>query len=180
MEQTKLVNLDLSATKGTKIQVNGDPDSSFTLNLSDFGIYNRLKDGLGQLYEVFASMKTEMGEIAQNSDSEVDASIDETLPDETGVIEEDEEKAEANSQKLIEAMREADIKMRGIVDYIFSAPVSEVCAPDGYMFDLFEGQLRFEYIINAITKLYANNINAEYFKLKSRINSKLPHYVTGK
>lgn len=173
MAETKLVNLDLSATKGTTVQVNGDPDKKFTLNLSDFGIYNRLTDGLNQLYDLFASMKDEMAEIAQNTDTETEQGEGDLLP-------EDDNKAEGNALKLLEVMKTMDSKMRNIVDYIFSAPVSDVCVPDGYMFDLFEGQLRFEYVINAITKLYENNINAEYYKLKSRINNKLPQYVKGK
>lgn len=166
MEQTKVVNLDLSATKGTTVQVNGDPNAQFTLNLSDFGIYARLTDGLDKLYNTFAELKNKMGDIA-TSDA-----------DEASVESEDEELTDETNDKFIDTMKEADAQMRGIVDYIFSAPVSDVCAPDGYMFDLFEGQLRFEYIINAITKLYENNINAEFYKVKARVNSKLPHYVT--
>lgn len=162
MEQTKVLNLDLSATKGTVIQVNSDPNAKFTLNLSDFGIYNRLTDGLNQLYDLFSNLKDEMGSIAENE-----------YPD-------DEAKEEANAQKLLEVMKTMDGKMRNIVDYIFSAPVSDVCAPDGYMFDIFEGQLRFEYIINALTKLYENNINSEFYKVKARVNGKLPQYVKGK
>lgn len=151
-----ILNLDLSATKGTVIQVNGDPDTQIVLNLSDFGIYDRLKEGLTQLYDVFVELKDKMGEEAQAEDPE---------GDDSGV------------PKFIEAMKESDAKMRGIIDYIFSSPVSEVCAPNGYMFDIFEGQLRFEYIINAITKLYESNINKEFYNIKSRINSKLPQYV---
>jgi len=152
-----ILNLDLSATKGTVIHVNGDPDAQIVLNLSDFGIYNRLKEGLTQLYDVFVELKDKMGEKAQAEDPEDD--------DDSG------------TPKFIEAMQESDAKMRGIIDYIFSSPVSEVCAPNGYMFDIFEGQLRFEYIINAITKLYESNINKEFYNIKSRINSKLPQYA---
>ena len=155
-----ILNLDLSATKGTTIQVNGDPNAKFTLNLSDFGIYDRLTDGLNQLYDLFTKLKTEMGTIA-----------------ETEVPEDAEEGSEEDAKKFISVMKDMDEKMRNIVDYIFSAPVSDVCAPNGYMFDLFEGQLRFEYIINALTKLYENNINKEFYKVKSRINNKLPKYV---
>lgn len=155
-----ILNLDLSATKGTTIQVNGDPNAKFTLNLSDFGIYDRLTDGLNQLYDLFTELKTEMGTIA-----------------ETEVPEDAEAGSEEDAKKFISVMKDMDGKMRNIVDYIFSAPVSDVCAPNGYMFDLFEGQLRFEYIINALTKLYENNINKEFYKVKSRINNKLPKYV---
>lgn len=159
MEQAKVINLDLSATRGTKIQVDGNPDKSFTLNLSDFGIYNRMKDGIQQLYDLFESLKEKMGSKAE-----------EEIPEGT------EESTEATN-RLLEVMEEMDKKMRATMDYIFSAPVSDVCAPDGYMFDLFDGQLRFEHILNALTSLYEKNVNREYYNLKSRINNKLPGYV---
>jgi len=158
MEQ-KVLNLDLSSTKGTKIQVDGNPDKSFTLNLSDFGVYNRMQDGLKQLYDTFAELKTKMGDTAESEEP-----VDESGED---------------ISKFLDVMKEMDLKMRNIMDYIFSAPVSEVCAPEvsGYMFDVIDGELRFEHIINALTKLYENNINKEYYALKSRIDKKLPAYV---
>lgn len=158
--ENNVINLNLSATKGTTVQVNGDPNASFVLNLSDFGIYARLTDGLEQLYELFVELKTKMGEVAENEEPV-----------------ESEEVSGDDASKFIDIMKEMDGKMRNIVDYIFSAPVSDVCAPNGYMFDLFEGQLRFEYIINELTKLYEQNINKEFYKVKSRINEKLPNYV---
>ena len=158
-----ILNLDLSATKGTIIQVNGDPNARITLNLADFGIYNRLKDGLEQLYDLFIELKEKMGDVAESDAPE--------NPDEG---------SDEDAIKFINVMQDMDKKMRNIVDYIFSSPVSEVCAPDGYMFDVFEGQLRFEYIINAITKLYESNINKEFYNLKSRINNKLPQYAKKK
>lgn len=159
MEQAKVINLDLSATKGTKIQVNGNPEASFTLNLSDFGIYNRMKDGIQQLYDLFESLKEKMGNKAEEETPEgTDENTDTTTP-------------------ILEVMAEMDKKMRDTMDYIFSAPVSDVCAPEGYMFDLFDGQLRFEHILNALTSLYEKNVNREYYNLKSRIDNKLPGYV---
>ena len=159
MEQAKVINLDLSATKGTKIQVNGNPEASFTLNLSDFGIYNRMKDGIQQLYDLFESLKEKMGNKAEEETPEgADENTDTTTP-------------------ILEVMAEMDKKMRDTMDYIFSAPVSDVCAPEGYMFDLFDGQLRFEHILNALTSLYEKNVNREYYNLKSRIDNKLPGYV---
>lgn len=162
MEQTKVLNLDLSATKGTKIQVDGNPDNSFTLNLSDLSIYNRMQDGIQQLYDTFNELKTKMGETAETEPAD-DASDDDI-------------------SKFLDVMKEMDAKMRATMDYIFSAPVSEVCAPEGkgYMFDVINGELRFEIIINALTKLYENNINKEYYALKSRIDRKLPDYAKRK
>lgn len=163
MEQAKVINLDLSSTKGTTIQVNGDPEKSFVLNLSDFSIYNRLKDGIEQLYDLFDSLNEKMGTTAEEENPEVSTAEGEEPKDTTG--------------PLLEVMQEMDKQMRATMDYIFSAPVSDVCAPDGYMFDLFDGQLRFEHILNALTSLYEKNVNREYYNLKSRINNKLPGYV---
>ena len=159
--QEQVLHLDLSATAGKKVIIDNDETRSFRLNTSDFSIYNRLKEGLIRLYDVLTNMKKAVGEIAESED----------------IAETDNENGDIFNDKMGDTMRDADAEMRSIIDFIFNAPVSAVCAPDGYMFDLFEGQLRFEYIINAITKLYENNINAEFYKVKSRINAKLPSYV---
>lgn len=157
--QEQVLHLDLSSTAKKKVVVNGNDKDVFYINTSDFGIYDRLKQGMNKLFEALTCIKNKLGDIAE-TEVEDENNEEDVLPD-----------------TMIEAMKDADAEMRSIVDYIFNAPVSEVCAPDGYMFDTFEGQLRFEYIINAITKLYENNINAEFYKLKNRINSKLPAYV---
>lgn len=157
--QEQVLHLDLSSTAKKKVVVNGNDKDVFYINTSDFGIYDRLKQGMNKLFEALTHIKNKLGDIAE-TEVEDENNEEDVLPD-----------------TMIEAMKDADAEMRSIVDYIFNAPVSEVCAPDGYMFDTFEGQLRFEYIINAITKLYENNINAEFYKLKNRINSKLPAYV---
>lgn len=161
--QEQVLHLDLSATAGKKVVIDDDESRTFRINTSDFGIYDRLRLGMSKLYDVFATMKEKVGAVAE---SEADTDT-----------EDENEEGDAFSKILGETMKDADAEMRSIIDFIFNAPVSDACAPDGYMFDLFDGQLRFEYIINAITKLYENNINAEFYKIKSRINSKLPTYV---
>ena len=162
--QEQVLHLDLSATAGKKVVIDNDESRTFRLNTSDFSIYDRLKKGMSQLYDVLVDMRNKVGDIAE---SEVDTES-----------EDENENGEAFNDALGEVMRDADAEMRSIIDFIFNAPVSDACAPDGYMFDLFDGQLRFEYIINALTKLYENNINAEFYKVKSRISAKLPNYVT--
>jgi len=159
--QEQVLNLDLSSTKKKKVRVNGDENSVFYINTSDFGIYGRMNDGVKKLYELFVGMKTKINDVANSED----------------VDEEDENSTEVFDGKLIDVMKDTDAEMRSIIDCIFDAPVSDICAPDGYMFDVFEGQLRFEYVISAIAKLYETNLNAEFYKLKSRLNQKLPSYV---
>lgn len=157
--QEQVLNLDLRSTAKKKVTVNGDKDAAFYINPSDFGIYDRLKVGVPKLYQIFTDMRDKLKPAPESDIEDADETTDEFL------------------EKMTEVMKDADAQMRSITDEIFAAPVSDICAPDGYMFDMFEGQLRFEYIISAITRLYENNINAEFYKLKSRINAKLPSYV---
>ena len=162
--QEQVLHLDLSATAGKKVVIDNDESRTFRINTSDFSIYDRLKKGMSRLYDVLTTMRDKVGELAES-----DAVAESENENENGDI--------FDNDAISEAMRDADAEMRSILDFIFNAPVSDACAPDGYMFDLFDGQLRFEYIINALTKLYENNINAEFHKVKSRISAKLPDYV---
>lgn len=161
--QEQVLHLDLSATAGKKVVIDNDESRTFRINPSDFSIYDRLREGMSRLYDVLTSMKAKVGALAESEDSTES--------------ENENDDGDTFNDTLGEVMRDADAEMRSILDFIFNAPVADACAPDGYMFDLFDGQLRFEYIINALTKLYENNINAEFYKVKSRISAKLPDYV---
>ena len=78
-----------------------------------------------------------------------------------------------------ETMHNIDVELRKLLDYIFDSNVSEVCAPSGYMFDLFNGEFRFEHIMQALLPLYEQNIEREYRKLRRNI-SKYTDKYTGK
>ena len=73
--------------------------------------------------------------------------------------------------------KKADKKMREQLDYIFDSNVSEVCGKGGTMYDLKDGEFRFESILNALTSLYANNLNEEYKKMKARIQKHTGKYT---
>ena len=68
------------------------------------------------------------------------------------------------------AINELDTEMRGLVDFLFDANVSEVCVDGGSMFDPIDGMFRFEYLIEALMKLYDTNLTLEFKKMKARIN----------
>ena len=67
--------------------------------------------------------------------------------------------------------------MREYVDYIFDYPVSAVCAKYGTMYDPKDGKFRYESIIDGLTKLYADNINAEYNKISQRLAKHTEKYT---
>lgn len=76
-----------------------------------------------------------------------------------------------------EVLNEADARMREYIDYIFDYPVSAVCARYGTMYDPKDGMFRYEHIIDALTKLYQNNINDEYKKFQTRIKKHTDKYT---
>lgn len=74
-------------------------------------------------------------------------------------------------------LSKVDTEMRKELDYIFDSNVSEVCGKGGTMYDVKDGEFRFESILNALTKLYADNLNEEYKKMKKRIQQHTDKYV---
>ena len=77
----------------------------------------------------------------------------------------------------IKVLKEMDEELRKCIDYLFDSDVSSVCAPFGSMFDLFNGQFRFEHILEALFPLYENNIDDEYGKLTKRMSKHTDKYI---
>jgi len=82
-----------------------------------------------------------------------------------------------NDENFMSEFKKADEKMRKELDYIFDSNVSEVCGKGGTMYDLKNGEFRFESILNALTSLYTNNLNDEYNKMKARIQKHTGKYT---
>ena len=70
-------------------------------------------------------------------------------------------------------------EMRKYIDFIFDSPVADVCAPDGSMFDMFNGEFRFEHILDVLIGLYENNLDKEYKLMSKKIKKHTDKY-TGK
>lgn len=84
-----------------------------------------------------------------------------------------------SDESELDWLKEVDEKMRKLIDYIFDSNVSEICAPDGTMYDMFEGQFRYEYIIDVLGNLYETNMSAEVEKMRKRVEKHTSKY-TGK
>ena len=143
MSEKETKTIDLSMTNKTRFSVNNDPERVIWLNLSDRGIVSRLADVEPKLQELLSEAQNKIENISDEDDAEA-------------VV------------KLGEALKEIDQKMREQIDAIFGEGVSRVCAPEGTMYDMFNGNFRFEYIIEALIGLYSENINKEYKALKDR------------
>lgn len=148
--------IDLSVTRKKRFHVNRGTASPGVLELdtSDMNIITRLN----QLYPRLERLSQDAA-IKQLSKKDAD---DEILT------------------KISEALQVIDKEMRQILDEIFDSNVSEVCAPSGSMMDPFNGEFRFEHIIDVISKLYSNNLNEEYRKTSAKMKARTDKYTKGR
>lgn len=78
---------------------------------------------------------------------------------------------------LTKNLEKIDKEMRKQLDYIFDSNVSEVCAPSGNMYDPYNGTFRYESILDSLTKLYTDNLNEEYRKMRKRLSKHTDKYL---
>ncbi len=149
-------DIDISAIKKKRFRINGDNSKILELNTSDLNISSRLETSYNKLQKHME----EVGELLAKS----------VPDDEAELTEEQENTIDAQLKAIDELMREE-------IDYIFDAPVSEVCADGGSMYDPFEGAFRFEHIIEAIAKLYETNLSNEFAKMKKRVSARTSKYT---
>ncbi len=84
---------------------------------------------------------------------------------------------DTDDEKFSEQLAAIDKAMRKHVDYIFDSNVSEVCAGKGKMIDPWQGQIRYEHILDSLLTLYADNIKHEYSKIKARTKKHTDKYT---
>ena len=150
------IDIDLSVTRRKNFRINGDNNRIVSLNTSDMGIFARLNDEYPKLKQLSLD--------AQN-----------LLPDEF-----DTEDGAENAVGMLAKLRDIDAELRAGVDYIFDSNVCEVCAPDGTLYDPFDGKFRFEHIIEVLTGLYEGNLTSEFKKMTARINKHTGKYTKKK
>ena len=147
-----IVDIDLSVIKKQKFRINGDNDKILELNTSDMGLITRLEESYPKLIKLQEKVVT----IADTDDN----------TDEMGML-----------SSAASKLREIDNDMRETLDYIFQSNVSETCGSDGSMYDPIDGEFRYEHIITTLLKLYENNMEREFEKMKQRIDKHTSKYT---
>lgn len=151
-----VVDVDLGFVERKKFRIAGDYNRMLELNVSDLNITQRLTVGYPKLKTLCTEAQDKILSIPDTDD-----------------------KFEG-LEELAKCLTEIDKEMRKCIDEIFDANVSETCAPSGNMYDPVNGQYRFERIIDVVTTLYTNGLNAEFEKLKNRVESKTSKYTKAK
>ena len=85
--------------------------------------------------------------------------------------------ADISDEEIVETFKKIDKQMRDIVDNIFDFPVCDVCCDGGSMYDPVGGQLRFEYIIDRISKLYETSLNEEFKRMQAKVKTHTAKYT---
>ena len=153
MENTmnQVVDFDLSLSKKKRIRIDGDDNRVIELNTSDMGIIERI----GNLADKMNELSTEY----------IDTKFDDNL----------DEKEE--TKEIISRIKGIDSKMREIVDDLFQSKISDICVPDGTMFDMFNGQFMYEILIEKLLTLYADRISEETQKTLTRMRKHTDKYI---
>ena len=150
----EIIDLDLSVTKKKKFRFDHDDTRIIELNTSDMGIIGRISEA----YPKLTALQDKASKMMEG------------LHDDDAYLEDD--------LKLIGArLSEVDNEMRQIIDEIFNADVSAKAAPDGSMYDPFDGTYRFEHIITLLMSQYEKNLQDEYAKIERQVKSHTDKYT---
>ena len=145
-----IIDIDLSITRKKRFRIDGDDNRVIELNTSDMTILNRLDEADRQLRELADKANFELADV------------------------------EDENRDIVKELLATDKQMREIIDYLFDAPVSDVCAPDGSMYDPFNGKYRFEHIMEALFVQYENNIAEEIKKMRKNVQKYTSKYTNTK
>lgn len=152
--ENNVIDIDLSALRKKRIRIDGDDNKIIEINVSDMGVINRLQEAYDRLISLANTYN----------------------------LQEEESKAEVDDDdfdvgKTVETLRILDKEMRELVDFVFQANVSEVCASDGTMADPVNGQFRFEYIIEKFLAVYDKNFTEEFKKMSKNVKKHTNKYT---
>lgn len=150
-----IIDIDLSEIRKKRIRIDGDDSRIVEINISDMGVMDRLQNAYNQLL---------------------------SLANEYHLAEEEETSEDEDTEiaKIIETLKDLDVKMRELVDYVFNANVSEMCVQDGTMADPVNGQFKFEYIIEKFLALYDKNFDMEFKKMSKSVSKHTNKYTRKK
>ena len=154
-----VVDISLSVVRKKRFRIDGDDNRILELNTSDLGILARLKETYPKLVK-----------IAEDAFK--------NLPEVDGTSEDYNFVTDEATAKLVDALKDADTKMRELIDYVFDSNVSELCAPSGSMYDPINGAFRFEHIINTLSALYETDISTEMSKVTARVRKHTDKYTS--
>lgn len=155
-----IIDLDLSVTKKKKFRFDRDNNRIVELNTSDMNMMARIAEA----YPKLQTLQDKASNLTKDLNMSDDASDAESV---------------AEMQTMAERLHEVDLEMRELIDFIFDADVSSKAAPNGSMYDPFEGSFRFEYILTLLIQQYETNMQTEFSKMEKGFKKHTDKYIKG-
>ena len=153
-----IIDLDLSITQKKKFRFGKDDSRIVEVNTSDMNLLQRVNVA----YPKLQALQEKAGKLTEG-------------------IEIGENETEHNAIQSIGTMAERlsaiDTEMRDLLDYMFDAKVSAAAAPDGSMYDPFNGSFRYEHIIAVMMKQYEDNLQSEFGKMEKQMKKHTDKYT---
>ncbi len=150
INESDIIDIELKEIRKKRFRLDRDNNRIIELNTSDFTIIKRLEESYPKLMSFVSEAQKEVGKA--ESEEEV-------------------------TKTAMEQLTIIDVKMRELIDYIFDSEVASKAAPEGSMYDLFNGKFRFEYVIEKLLDLYDENFTKEYNALKKNISKHTSKYT---
>lgn len=141
VQDNTVIDLELSEVRKKFFRFDKDDNRMVELNIADMSLISRLAETYPKLEEWMEEVQN-----VQTGD--------------------DDDNAVSGLTAIGDALKDIDKKMRDAIDYIFNAELSKAVAPDGTMYDMFNGQFRFEYILELMLSQYENNMVNEFKKMQ--------------
>lgn len=153
--ENNVIDIDLSELRKKRIRIDGDDNKIIELNVSDMNVITRLQEAYDRLISLANKYNLK----------ELESEVEVETGDDFGI------------EKTVETLRILDKEMRDLVDFVFQAKVSEICASDGTMADPINGQFRFEYIIEKFLSVYDKNFTDEFKKMSKNVKKHTNKYT---
>ena len=143
-----VVDIQLSIDNRKQFRINGDDKRIIELDISDFGILNRLRESYPRLQELGVKG-----------------------------FEFDEDDENIKLGEFMDSLNAINDEMISIIDYIFDAKVAKVCADGKPLYNMVAGKFIFEIILDTLFNLYSDNIRAELGQMSQRMKSHTDKYT---
>ena len=149
---------DISLSTKKSFRIDGDNNRVIWLDVSDMNLVVRIDEVYADMQSLAVDAQTRMANAKVTVSEEDDGKS--PLTDISGIL------------------KDIDAKMREKINYIFASDVADACEPTGNMYDMVNGEYRFEHIIEVLSTLYANNLTAEVKKMQERIKKHTSKYTS--
>lgn len=150
-KESNVIDINLNVVEKQQIRINGDDNRVIELDTGDLTILNRLREVYPRLNE----LGIKGFEIDDTDDSTTIEAVD----------------------NIITSLKGIDKEMRDIINYIFDGDIADTCLPTGAMYNMRNGEFVFELILDALFKLYSDNIQVEFDKMSDRMKRHTNKYI---